>query len=183
MASSRLERLRELLHADLAALPDVPLDLDDSDGDLRPNNEPGVAPAENDQKPKGVNADAEAADDSHNPTSWVDAETQRNYLLVPSDAEDSDAGCVLELVPLTDQDEAPALTPDCTGVNTSLEVEESLIPSLGLRRGQLAPPSLAFCPIIALAKFPYKHIEKAKSERVADFFFNAGKFWTRTWDL
>jgi hypothetical protein len=40
-----------------------------------------------------------------------------------------------------------------------------------------------FCPIHAVAKFPYKHIGKENSEAVADAFFNAGKFWDRTFDV
>lgn len=157
-----------LLQADLAALPDVLVDIDESEGDLKPDLEPFVPELEQDDK---------AA------TTWIDPETQRNFLRVPSDAEDSDAGCVLELVPLTDPKDAPALTPDCTCVSTPLEQDKPSSPSLGLRRGQLAPSELAFCSILALAKFPYKHIEKRTSESVAGRFFNAGKFWMRSWDL
>ncbi len=40
-----------------------------------------------------------------------------------------------------------------------------------------------FCPIHAVAKFPYKYIDKEHSEAVADAFFNAGKFWERTFDV
>lgn len=157
-----------LLQADLAALPDVLVDVDESEGDQKPDLEPSVAEVETDIK---------AA------TTWTDPETQRNFLRVPSDTEDSDAGCVLELVSLTDPEEAPALTPGCTDANTPLEQDESSCPSLGLRRGQLAPSELAFCSILALAKFPYKHVDKQTSESVADRFFNAGKFWTKTWDM
>lgn len=40
-----------------------------------------------------------------------------------------------------------------------------------------------FCPISSVAKFPYKYIDKDHSEAVADAFFNAGKFWDRTFDV
>jgi len=55
--------------------------------------------------------------------------------------------------------------------------------SLNYIRGQLTPVGEAFCPILPISKFPYKYISKTDSEKVADKFFNGGKFWTRQWDL
>ncbi len=49
--------------------------------------------------------------------------------------------------------------------------------------GQLSSLSTTFCPILAVAKFPYKYITKEHQERVAQAFFAGGKFWERTWDL
>ncbi|KAI9703587.1 MAG: hypothetical protein M1836_007357 [Candelina mexicana] len=49
--------------------------------------------------------------------------------------------------------------------------------------GRLSPVSITFCPILAVAKYPYKYVTKETQERVAQAFFAAGKFWERKWDL
>lgn len=49
--------------------------------------------------------------------------------------------------------------------------------------GEAAPLGTNFCPILAIAKFPYKYMDKGHSETVADRFFNAGQFWERNWNL
>ncbi|KAF1344164.1 hypothetical protein BDV97DRAFT_403110 [Delphinella strobiligena] len=51
------------------------------------------------------------------------------------------------------------------------------------RFGEVAPEGMSFCPILAVAKFPYKYISKRFSEAVSDKFFNKGQFWNREWDL
>ncbi|KAL9052680.1 MAG: hypothetical protein Q9162_005239 [Coniocarpon cinnabarinum] len=51
------------------------------------------------------------------------------------------------------------------------------------RLGELAPVHQAFCPIMAVSKYPYKFVASDISESIADRFFNAGKFWDRTWDI
>ncbi|PYH92624.1 hypothetical protein BO71DRAFT_357002, partial [Aspergillus ellipticus CBS 707.79] len=48
---------------------------------------------------------------------------------------------------------------------------------------KLPPPDGTFTPLLALAKYPYRRITGDLSERVADRFFNAGKFWERPWDM
>ncbi|KAF2758049.1 hypothetical protein EJ05DRAFT_531830 [Pseudovirgaria hyperparasitica] len=57
------------------------------------------------------------------------------------------------------------------------------VPDCSLARGELAPLNQTFCPILLFSKFPYWFISREFSERVADAFFNGGKFWERTWDL
>ena len=53
----------------------------------------------------------------------------------------------------------------------------------GLQLGELAPSGEKFCPILAVSRFPYRHVGKDLSEIVASSYFNAGKFWERTWDM
>ncbi|KAI9816462.1 MAG: hypothetical protein M1827_001594 [Pycnora praestabilis] len=55
--------------------------------------------------------------------------------------------------------------------------------ALDMRFGELAPAEQAFCPIQAVAKFPYKYINKEAQESIAQTFFAGGRFWERTWDL
>ncbi|OJD26297.1 hypothetical protein ACJ73_02326 [Blastomyces percursus] len=40
-----------------------------------------------------------------------------------------------------------------------------------------------FCPISAISRFPYKYIRGRDGERIAQHFFNEGKFWKRPWDI
>src|SRR5215469_6005675 len=185
MATSRLERLKILLQADLAALPDMPLGLDESDLDQQAEVEPLIDDAKVVQVTPDTNLHPQSA--VNVPTSegrlqWKesgDAEAGSNFLRVPSDADDSEAGCILELIPGPDGEEEPPLTPSHTGANLPLGQSGSGFASNGLRRGQLAPADQVFCPVLPLSKFPYKFIPKEDSEDVADKFFNAGKFWTR----
>lgn len=53
----------------------------------------------------------------------------------------------------------------------------------GLQLGELALPGEKFCPVLAVSRYPYRHVSKELSEIVASSFFNAGKFWERTWDM
>lgn len=50
-------------------------------------------------------------------------------------------------------------------------------------QGELSPPGLAFCPVKAVEKYPYRYVNKAGQDRVASGFFAGGKFWERYWDL
>ncbi|KAF1816100.1 hypothetical protein P152DRAFT_389261, partial [Eremomyces bilateralis CBS 781.70] len=50
-------------------------------------------------------------------------------------------------------------------------------------RGDLSAPGEEFVPIVAAAKFPYKFAPKEHSEKIADRFFNAGKFHERPWEV
>lgn len=64
----------------------------------------------------------------------------------------------------------------------SLETIDST-PETGLQLGELTPPGGKFCPIMAVNKYPYRHVGQDLSEIVASSYFNAGKFWERTWDM
>lgn len=188
MATSRLERLKILLQADLAALPELPLGLNESDLDHQAEIEPLI----DDTKVVQVASDANLHPHStvNATTSEIrlqvkescDTEVGRNFLRVPSDADDSEAGCILELIPGPDGQET-SLTPSHTGANLLLGQGSSASASNGLKRGQLGPADQVFCPVQPLSKFPYKFLPKEDSEEVADKFFNAGKFWTRVWDM
>lgn len=41
----------------------------------------------------------------------------------------------------------------------------------------------AFCPLLAVSKFPYKFVRNSSADKIAKGFFDQGKFWLRTWDL
>ncbi|KAL5357673.1 hypothetical protein BJX96DRAFT_182140 [Aspergillus floccosus] len=40
-----------------------------------------------------------------------------------------------------------------------------------------------FCPLMAVSRFPYRHIKGELSQTVARNFFDGGKFWERVWDI
>lgn len=56
-------------------------------------------------------------------------------------------------------------------------------PGPGLQLGELGLNGEKFCPILAVSRYPYRNLGKDLSEVVADSYFNAGKFWERTWDM
>ncbi|KAF2101219.1 hypothetical protein NA57DRAFT_18202, partial [Rhizodiscina lignyota] len=56
-------------------------------------------------------------------------------------------------------------------------------PELNLKRGELAPTNLSFCPVLPLSKYCYKYIGHENSQPVAERFFDKGQFWQREWDL
>ncbi|KAK3065201.1 hypothetical protein LTS18_006410 [Coniosporium uncinatum] len=70
-------------------------------------------------------------------------------------------------------------SPDCDGSETQKQASEKP----DLQQGQLAPVKHSFCPILPISKFPYKFISGSDSQQVASAFFDAGKFWQRSWDL
>ena len=49
--------------------------------------------------------------------------------------------------------------------------------------GRLASPDDQFCPVMAVAKYPYKFVHKHLQEKIAQKFFNNGQFWDREWDM
>ena len=51
------------------------------------------------------------------------------------------------------------------------------------RVGEPAPLGLNFCPLLAVAKFPYKFVPKKLLQPIATAFFDEGKVWTRGWDV
>jgi len=76
-------------------------------------------------------------------------------------------------------------TPSSTSTNKPPEPSSELF-RLDERVGEVAPSHLRFCPILALAKFPYKFLGSAawKSQQaIASQFFDQSKFWNRKWDL
>ncbi|KAI5307313.1 hypothetical protein KEM56_000020 [Ascosphaera pollenicola] len=41
----------------------------------------------------------------------------------------------------------------------------------------------SFCPLLAVAKFPYKYVHTRTADKIAKSHFDQGKIWSRTWDL
>jgi hypothetical protein len=57
------------------------------------------------------------------------------------------------------------------------------LPANTLKVGEPGPPDQAYCLLLLFSKFPYRFIKAEDKERVADKFWNAGKFWLHEWDL
>lgn len=154
-----MDRLRELLQSDLSTSPVLPLGLDDPEPEILQGPEPAIPAFEPHHQPVVSIAAEPTRTPQESTTCWNDHETHRNPLGVPSHAEDSDAGCVPQFVSLN-VEETPDLTADHAFVETS---KGEAVPELSLLRGELAPPGLNFCSILALSRFPYKHIDKGQS--------------------
>jgi hypothetical protein len=107
-----------------------------------------------------------------------------------SDSEDSEADCFVELIPVEEEEEEVEEeyleqrifedTSEDLGSPVPLSVP---VGEDGMKLGQVSVVGQAFCPVLSVSKFPYRYISKNDSEIVADKFFNAGKFWLRSWDL
>ncbi|QIW95477.1 hypothetical protein AMS68_000995 [Peltaster fructicola] len=51
------------------------------------------------------------------------------------------------------------------------------------RCGDPSPLGIQFCPILAVAKWPYKFVDREYMQPIATAFFDAEKIWNREWDL
>ncbi|ORY03555.1 hypothetical protein BCR34DRAFT_69548 [Clohesyomyces aquaticus] len=184
MAASRLERLSRLVSADLQALPDKPpqpeepVSDDDASGGVslipdggRPEQQQSD-PAERVSKsssPPDPTVQAPTAQSSGtrqgtstttNPPT-VTENPDRRFVWVQGVASRFNLGS----------------TPD------SLALPSSTLPDIKLQKGDLAPANQDFAPLLALSKYPYKFCHRSCMQEVATHFFDAGKFWARTWDL
>jgi hypothetical protein len=56
------------------------------------------------------------------------------------------------------------------------------LPPVDLKKGETATQKY-FTSITALSKYPYLFCNKSCMQDIASAFFDAGKFWTREWDL
>ncbi|KKK14207.1 hypothetical protein P175DRAFT_0515516 [Aspergillus ochraceoroseus IBT 24754] len=59
----------------------------------------------------------------------------------------------------------------------------SSLPNPGPVNSLPSPHDGAFCPLLAISKFPYRHVRGDLMQQVASRFFDKGQFWERTWDL
>ena len=103
-----------------------------------------------------------------------------------SDGEDSEAGFDLTIRRIHSSEQDQDLDADGIAdgaVDSSGQPKPTHVPDLAMKPGQLSSSKDLFCPIVAVSKFPYKYLPRSESERVADRFFNAGRFWSRRWDL
>ena len=163
--AARLERLRKIVQADLAALPDRAVEPIASDSDAS-----GGVPLE--PLVETVNKQT-AADVVQPPTKPLTKKpstellnTDRRYVWL-KDAESSYNPSAITKTALT------ASPPKST----------AKLPSSKLNRGDLAPATQHYAPIVALAKYPYKWCDRTHSQDIASAFFDQGKFWAREWDL
>jgi hypothetical protein len=205
MASSRLQRLQALVQADLEALPDVSSDSSEDEAEIEETNAADRDPATNQQitsqpsdeanqphtifeTPTAINTDRLAEcgneEDGDRISTSRDAEAFAETNGIVSDSEDSEAGyeMTIEQIDGVSADEheiTDESTPEIDDLNAFASVT-----GLAMKPGQLGPSKLAYCPIIAVSKLPYKWLrDEDPEEKIADRFFNAGKFWHRPWDL
>lgn len=165
MASSeRLERLRNKLHAEVNALPD-----------RAPS--PNVVLSSDDDESGGISLEplSTAAGD---PLSTGDAIPPVDKA-VPQ--QDPIADTERRFVWLKD---APSpFNSNAFPSNVGVPAQSCKLPVTDLQRGDLASNHHQFCPIQALAKFPYKFCNKAHMQAISSAFFDHGKFFEREWDL
>jgi hypothetical protein len=97
----------------------------------------------------------------------------------PESSDDSEAGCEIEFTRVYEEEKVTELS------DTYSDDGPTFASTMGngMQLGQVTAVGQAFCAIFPFSKFPYRYIPKSDSERVADKFFNAGKFFMREWDL
>lgn len=69
---------------------------------------------------------------------------------------------------------------DVTNKEAAAVQTESLPPAILAADVELAAH---FCPIMALSRYPYRHMKGELSQRAGSQFFDGGKFWSRHWDM
>ena len=166
--SARLERLRNLVQADVDALPDRAVSPeaafesashDEGSGGVSLNFDQSQTSTIKQTSPTETNSPVKegcaAAD--------VEASAERRFVWV-KDAESS-----FNPGPLRQSVKPPKAT--------------TRLASTDLHRGDLTSARHHFTPIQALAKYPYKFCNKDHMQDIASAFFDKGKFWEREWDL
>ncbi|PWY84479.1 hypothetical protein BO94DRAFT_494088 [Aspergillus sclerotioniger CBS 115572] len=71
--------------------------------------------------------------------------------------------------------EGPQSSPE---MSASLLTDKTELATLPIR-----PSNGQFSPLVAVARYPYKNIKGDLSKQIASRFFDAGKFWNRSWDI
>ncbi|GES58576.1 hypothetical protein ATEIFO6365_0004072700 [Aspergillus terreus] len=76
-----------------------------------------------------------------------------------------------------DQNEGSSAAPATEAVSRDIEGSTTPVPIVPIQDDK------TFCPLMAVSRFPYRHIKGELSQTVARKFFDGGKFWERTWDI
>jgi hypothetical protein len=181
MAPSRLERFKAAVKDDLDKLPDKPkVALPDPPPlESRGNNttEGSKRPTGPDTKSPPVAQEDFAVRSNNEQITPPNTALERLTIIDDGalNSDDSEAGCQIEIEPVTEDEERGH------GEAKSAKPASELGPRL--RRGQVTIHGEAFCPILPVAKYPYKYVPRAESQAVASAFFDNGQFWQREWDL
>lgn len=167
---ARLERLRAVIKNDLDKLPDLP-------PKAEPLPEVKLAAKPNikaQSKPEVKSQPKPAPKPNIGSILWPDAQPD-------SDSDDSEADCEIEFIRIDEEERVKELEEE----DSSDENGSTIVSTMGkgMSPGQLTPVGQSFAAILAFSKFPYRYIPKGESEKVADRFFNGGKFFMREWDL
>jgi hypothetical protein len=107
---------------------------------------------------------------------------------------DSEAACYIGMTAIAEAQEAAAPydhavdgacchSSDSPSASSDMKFLDRPTAEDSMQRGHLSPLGQSFCPVLVVSIFPYRYLPKMDSESVADMFFNAGKFWMRTWHL
>ncbi|KAJ6018880.1 hypothetical protein N7522_000947 [Penicillium canescens] len=95
--------------------------------------------------------------------------------LTPLHQDPESPGCVTEPSDdaLLDANSNPDLGPS---------EDSTVIPDESTVSSDTSVPS-SFTPVVALARFPFRHMSGDLAKRTSKEFYDGGKFWRRTWDL
>ncbi|KAF2640668.1 hypothetical protein P280DRAFT_469392 [Massarina eburnea CBS 473.64] len=167
MASSaraaRLARLSKLVQPDLAALPDRTLTPPPEQETVSDDNTPGgislFTPSSKPATP-AVSPTVESFEADTAPAPASEGNIERRFVWEKGAESTYNLGSMPRLVPLP----------------------TSKLPPIDLKQSECATVKF-FSPFVALSKYPYKFCDNKYTQDIASAFFDAGKFWTRQWDL
>ncbi|KAE9965483.1 hypothetical protein BLS_007620 [Venturia inaequalis] len=172
---TRLARLRAAIKDDLEKLPDVPK------AEPKPEVKPDPKLEVKAATPAFIGPPRpppKSQPKSTNPGNIIWPEAQED-----GSSDDSEADCDVEFIRVEEnKGRIKELEKDASSDEDHGAIPRTL-EKVKLAKGQLAPQGQGYVAIVGFSKFPYKYISKEYSEKVADCFFNAGKFWMRDWDL
>ena len=70
------------------------------------------------------------------------------------------------------------------GPSSSPEMSPSLLADKAdLETLPISPSNGQFSPLVAVSRYPYRNIKGDLSKQVSSRFFDAGKFWNRSWNM
>lgn len=171
-----MARLRSAIKDDLEKLPDIPKAETEPEVKPAPKPEMKVAPT-----PAFIGPPEPPLKAYQKPA----LKPKSGNIIWPEDgsSDDSEADCEMDFIRVEeDEGKIKELEKDGSSNEDDTAISRS-ISEVKLDKGQLAPQGQGYVAIVGFSKFPYKYISKDYSEKVADCFFNAGKFWMRDWDL
>jgi len=179
MPTSRIERFKAALKDELDKIPDKPRTAPSQPAELEDISNQV-------QRPNETNAVLDSTEEIEHSTTTQHSQstpltTAFSQLDIDDaaylDSDDSEAGCSILIEAVESDDEST------NGAPTNKDHSKPVSLDHSTRVGEVTIHGEAFCPIQALAKYPYKFVPKAYSQAVASAIFDGGKFWQREWDL
>jgi hypothetical protein len=177
MALSRLERFKAAIKDDLDKIPNKPKEVvlptpaSRTEGpETEPTNDDNgeMSSSSNGNSKRRVKTGYQTRFENALNSLTIDTATANS---------DSEEDCEITIEPVEETESDTSVSKDSFKSPPSTKLGPKM------RVAQVTLHGEAFCPILPVAKYPYKYVPKASSQAVASSFFDQGQFWAREWDL